>query len=186
MSIEATRAVVRERGISTSKRCVLFSFANQADNAGYSWLSIATVAVEVELTPRHTRRLCIELVSEGRLNVVYRGGGRSRPSLYRVLPAVLEDDSSDVSRLNYERRFSVGTKGDILSPFRNGQRGTPARVKGDTGARKGGHPDPPTLLDTKETRDDELPELPPREPDEPIGDYVARISEVRHGASDAS
>ncbi len=185
MSVKAQSAAYVERGLSTAKRLILLVFADQGDEAGYSWLSIPTVAEICELTPRHTRRLCIELVGEGRLDVVYRGGGRSRPSLYRVLPAVLEDDSSAVSRLNYERRFSVVRKGDILPPFRKGERGTPARVKGDTGARKGGRPDPPTLLDTKETRDDEIPDLPPREPDEPIGAYVARISEVRHGASDA-
>lgn len=197
MSIEATRAVIRERGLSTSKRAILFSFANQADNAGYSWLGIGTVADDVELDPRHTRRLCIELVAEGRLDVVYKGGGRGRTTLYRVLPAVLEDDEHGTSRVNYERRFAVVEKGDNLTPFSSPQRGTPARVKGDAGARKQGRGDPPTLHDTKMTRDDVslslaeteldvVPEIPARETGETMADWIIRISELHDRPVDAS
>ena len=191
MSVKAVSAVLSARGLKPAERVILIILADTADDAGYSWRSLATVAELSELDRRHVRRLCLGLVSAGLLDRTYDGGGRGRPALYRVLPAVLDDDRDAVSRIRYERRFEVPAMGVNLSPIDNSERGVPTRGKGGPHARKGGSLDPPihqepsrtggALVDSAAEFD---PELIPRLHDEPIKDYLERSFRIRNATEE--
>ena len=133
MSAKAFSAVTEAKGLSITERAVLWRMADQADDSGYSWLGIDTIADDLETTRRTVQRaingtkrpLVPGLVEREYLLLVYRGGGHGRPSLYRVMPKVLQDDPSrQRSRLAYERSFRKGRH--IVTLYGGGPAGTPS------------------------------------------------------------
>lgn len=187
MSVKAVAAVLDARGLKPAERVILIILADTADDAGYSWRSLATVADLAELDQRHVRRLCLDLVVRGLLDRTYEGGGRSRPALYRVLPTVLLDDHDSASRLRYELRFGLDGNGVNMSPIDNSKRGSPRAERGVPARAKGGSTDPPNLQEPSRTGGALVdnaaefdPELIPRLHDEPIKVYLERSFRIRN------
>lgn len=162
MSSYAVVAVRECRGVSIAERAVLFTMADQADDSGYVWLGLERIAEELEVHVRTIQRAVNGqtkdepgLIGRGYLEVVYEGGGRSRPTLFRMLPALLtirETERGLRSLHNYQTRFGSELdrrSRDKLPPFRKGK--TPAPPTGNPGARdeKPRRPRHPTLNDTE-------------------------------------
>lgn len=64
---------------------VLLALADFADDDGYCYPSVETVARKSRLTERHTRRILRKLEDDGEIESQMSKGGRSQTTLYRVI-----------------------------------------------------------------------------------------------------
>lgn len=136
MSVRAMSEVFRYRGLRPAPRLVLLKLADQADDHGHVWLGAKAIAGDVEISLRSVRGILAELRSSGLIEELYKGGGRHRTTLYRILPFVLPD-SADCDRVaKYERQHRVSVKGANRAPLPIGAKGCAderERVKLDAG-----------------------------------------------------
>jgi DNA-binding MarR family transcriptional regulator len=87
MSVRIMADVWARSTQSGGKLLVLLALADNADDERrHAWPSVETLAKKARLSPRQVKRVLTELVAAGELEVVREGGGRGKPTLYRVLP----------------------------------------------------------------------------------------------------
>ena len=65
-------------------KLVLVTLAAQADEDGLCSIAVPTVAAICDVTDRQVQRTISELVKQGDLQEVSKGGGRGRPAVYRI------------------------------------------------------------------------------------------------------
>lgn len=178
MSRRIRAACYDVRGISALDRVLLFRFADQADDRGFVWLGQEELARAAEVDVRTVRRRLRRLEDQRVIGVVHPGGGRSRPTLYKLLPTVVlavqtkrvEYDAVDA----YERRFDVSVNPGNMSGLRGGETRTYGTLNPDNSDPKPGQSSVRRHSDTDMTR-----EFQPRRIGESASEWLRRI----HGES---
>lgn len=164
-------------------RLILLALGDRADDSGYAFPGLAELESKVGVDARTIQRHFVMLESAGLLVRYYRTGGRSVPSLYRIIADSLTDDPDAPGFLRYWSLFGGRIKGDNMSPiFR--EKVTRWVGKGDTRGRKGRHSSV-TRSDSipKEPKDDFIIQEPtiPRLPGESHKDYMLRVASLIPG-----
>lgn len=159
-------------------RLLLLRLGDWADDYGYCFPGIADLVAKVGVDERTIRRHLSALEEVGLVDRRIPGGGRTRSTLYRILPDYLPDSRHAPGRLRYLSRFKI--KGDRESAFPDGE-GTGQTGKGDTRGRKGGHSSVPRSVSIHQDPseiDFDLQNLnPPRLPGESHREYMFRIAD---------
>ena len=128
MSIQVIAKVLPKRWGSTTRKIVAIKLADVAREDGSKiYPSVATVASESELSERQVQRVLEEFRKEGLLIVVRKGGGRNKPTEYRLNLSAI-DGLPDARLL---RESGEAEKGDMVSSFVP-ERVTITTEKGDT------------------------------------------------------
>lgn len=119
-------ALVWDLDLEPNKRLVLLAYADHADDDGDNvYPSLPRIARKTGYSADQVRRISRELVMDGLMELVERGGGRGRPHRYRL---TLE-------------------KGRKLPPLRERQKGGTKSEKGGTKGSKNLAPVPPEPSD---------------------------------------
>lgn len=85
MSIKVQAQLWDHSAHDGSKLLLLLAIADFADDDGYAWPSVDTLAQKMRMGRRNVQYLVRELVESGELEIADEGGGRGRTHLYRVL-----------------------------------------------------------------------------------------------------
>jgi len=117
-----------------SKLLIMLALADFANDDGYAWPSIATVASKCRLSSRQTQRIIHELIDEGALEIAKQGDGRGNSTFYRIKD-VADDTVSSESPIKGDICDTVSELKRVTSRARKGdtqrERVTPSAVKGD-------------------------------------------------------
>lgn len=111
----------------------LLALADWAGEDGICWPSVPRIAEKCRLSDRQVQRVLAGLEQDGAISIE-RGGGRGRPTHYRVNPDNLAVSPGKAAKGDKVSPFpapEAPVKGDMVSPFANGERVTFATVKGD-------------------------------------------------------
>jgi len=136
MSIRVISRVLPKRWGSPSRKIVAIKLADVANDDGSSiYPSIFTVASEAELSERQVQRVMEEFRKAGLLIVVRPGGGRNRPTEYRLdLEAIekLRDAKPRVETAEPKTENPSMVNSDMVSPLK-AETVTSAAGNGDMG-----------------------------------------------------
>lgn len=162
MSNEALTAVWKHSPARGGKLLVMLALADYADEHGWSYPSVGTLAKKARLSVRAVQFAIRSLVDEGQLNID-EGGGPMGVNRYRV---VVEGgaDAAGVQILRGEARFTGGVK----SATRGGEKSDKGGEVGFTGGVKRASPNP------SRNPQEEPSEEPPPEPPALAADAAAR------------
>lgn len=129
MSIRATAFVWDQSTQTGAALLMLLAVADHANDDGICWPSIARLAEKARVSERQAQRLIQQLETAGDLQILDRGNGRGKTSLYilKRYAATLKGDTAMSPFDTRERVTSCAGKGDIL-----GKKGDISREKGDT------------------------------------------------------
>jgi hypothetical protein len=145
MSIYLMDRVFNTVDLPANKKIVLVKLADHADDAGFNARpSVGKLAKRCGVSKRLVQRFLKEWRTSGVLQVVQPGGGKGRPTHYRLMLAQAQalhpmEDDDDPPKGDARTPFENG-KGDAGAPFENGKgdAGAPfENGKGDAGALKG-------------------------------------------------
>lgn len=84
MSVRIMSAVWETSKAKDTELLLLLAIADHANDEGYAYPKVATLARKIRMTERSVRRLTGQLVELGELEVTFSDSGRG-PNLYRVL-----------------------------------------------------------------------------------------------------
>jgi hypothetical protein len=127
-----------------SVRLVLLVVAEHANRDHLAWPAVATIARESGQPARLVKRCLRVLERGGQLSVVVRGGGRNRPTCYRL--AVRKGDSTDtVSGAGKGVAYDTVSPRERVSPAT--ERVSPAVIKGVVGDTRTLEPKEPRARD---------------------------------------
>ncbi len=140
MSIEASNKVWKYSQSKGAERLVMLCLANYTNAEGLAWPSIETIHRDTQVSQRQITRSVAQLEADGELQIVEKGDGRGRSTIYRI---TIKGDISSI-------------KGDKVSPFSGneiGEKGDISSIKGDTLSIKGDmvSPDPLEPLGNQNT-----------------------------------
>lgn len=79
-----TRRCMANSYSTDSTRVVLLTMAEHADKAGECWPSVSRIARLSNLKDRQVQRRLKQLVEMQELEIVEKGGGRNKPTRYRI------------------------------------------------------------------------------------------------------
>jgi hypothetical protein len=121
MSLAHVRGVLLESNAKGSARLVLAVLATFADKGHCAWPAVATIAFMANLSERHVQNDLRRLVELKELEIVRLGGGRNRPTWYRITPQPCSPfqfsekvkSMKGVSRKKVQARFT----GQTVNPF---------------------------------------------------------------------
>lgn len=181
MSVKAMSAAFEagdELELPAIDRLLLLRLGDWADDYGYCFPGVADLVAKVGVDERTIRRHLSALEGAGLVDRRIPGGGRTRSTLYRILPDYLPDSKDAPGRLRYFARFNL--KGDRESGFPD-RGGTGQTGKGDRKRPKGGHSSVPRSISIHQDPseiDFGLENLnPPRLPGESHREYMFRIAD---------
>ena len=129
MSGEALGWAKRQTAPCARSKSVLVALADYADEMGFAWPAVTTLATEAQLSERHIKRMLKALVDDGvilRCDVVDRHNGRTRACAY-FFPISARAPSAKMLA-SYERK--VGGRVTQVSPSEGDGAVT---LEGDTG-----------------------------------------------------
>ena len=85
MSIRVESRVWKSADAAGGELLVLLALAHFADDEGWCWPSMATIAKKTRMTERSAQRIIRRLVGRGQLFCDPSAGGRGKPNRYRVI-----------------------------------------------------------------------------------------------------
>lgn len=123
MSIEATNTVWRRSKARGAARLVILCLANYTNKSGVAWPSIKTIADDTFVSERQVTRAIAELEESGEIEIIEKGDGRGRSTVYKI---TLKGDK--VSSFDQPIKGDISSiKGDMVS-----EKGDTLSIKGDT------------------------------------------------------
>lgn len=88
MSVDISSWIWKHSPTKGSKRLLLLSLADNANDQGYCWPSIATIAKRCKMSKRYTQRLLKELEKEGHIIIIHRYDDKrdlNKSNMYQVV-----------------------------------------------------------------------------------------------------
>lgn len=126
MSIEASNAVWKHSRSRGAERLVMLCLANYTNGNGIAWPTFTTISRDTGVSERQVSRAVISLADKGELQIVEKGDGRGRSTVYRItikddmvstFGGLQKDDmvseKVDISSIKVD---TVSIKVDTLSP----------------------------------------------------------------------
>ena len=111
MSIEASNAVWRHSKAKGANRLIMLCLANYTNGSGVAWPSADTISNDTGVSERQITRAIASLEHDGELQIVEKGDGRGRSTVYRI---TLKGDTVSTFSDN-EKVDMVSEKVDISS-----------------------------------------------------------------------
>lgn len=94
MSIKIMSQVMRDQAYDGKQKLILLAIADAVDNNGVGFTSYRQIRQVTDVSDEYLRRCIRDFISAGRLEIVRKGSGPGKATVYRVLlPNSVEDNS---------------------------------------------------------------------------------------------
>ncbi len=133
MSLEVLTAIWRNPPCKGGELLCLLAIADNADDDGYAWPSVATVAKKAAMQERGAQK-CIKRLAEAGLITIKQGGGRNKTNAYQITTNGIGPEADHKNPEQYTPSQRTGFRDE--NPVQRDINPVPADAK----PRPSGHP----------------------------------------------